>query len=85
MFGRSTASRFQENKNYTPGPGEYDIKELKTTKKGFVSKTERKMEYQITSQFAHLGPGCYTAKEGSNQELKAPRSSFFSWLEFFLC
>jgi hypothetical protein len=73
MFGRSTASRFQENKGYTPGPGEYDIKELKTTKKGVVSKTERKMEYQITSQFSHLGPGCYTTKEGTTHEMKIQR------------
>lgn len=62
MFGKSTASRFNvQKKTETPGPGEYDIKELKTTKRGGISKMERKFEYQKGSEFTHLGPGTYVA------------------------
>lgn len=60
MFGKSTASRFNvQKKTETPGPGEYDVKELKTTKRGGISKMERKFEYQKGSEFTHLGPGTY--------------------------
>ena len=67
MFGKSTASRFNVQKNLvTPGPGEYDVKELKSTKRGGISTTERKFEYMKGSEFNHLGPGTYREKDAND-------------------
>jgi hypothetical protein len=61
MFGRSTSSRFaKESKDYTPGPGDYNAKELSTTKRGVSMGHGVRMSIQPTSEFAHLGPGVYS-------------------------
>lgn len=65
MFGRSTSSRFNEKKDYTPGPGEYDAKAVSTTRRGASMGIGARTLHQSTSEFAHLGPGAYSLGESS--------------------
>jgi hypothetical protein len=84
MFGRSTSSRFSESKTITPGPGDYDAEKIQaSTKKGIsFGIGERKFSHIQSSEFAHLGPGLYSVRSGTDSKIFREASCIYTASNF---
>jgi chromosome segregation ATPase len=61
MFGRSSAPRFKDKVDSTPGPGDYNAQAVSaSSKRGPSMGIGARTLHTPASEFAHLGPGFYS-------------------------